>query len=98
MAWRVEVSARVALGLQCGHTAIQCCEDPWIDRGEIDALNSLTPRKQLSLYFVNRVSCVPSPLSHYHSLAQLEGLVLVLPLRGGVCHLWDVHFVQHDEY
>jgi hypothetical protein len=37
-------------------------------------------------------------LAHHHSLAQLEGLVLGVPLRGGVCHLQALHSVQHDEY
>ena len=58
------------------HTAIQCGEDPWLDRMEIDALDSLTPRKELSLYFVDRVSHVQLCLSYYNSLAQLQGFVL----------------------
>jgi hypothetical protein len=65
---------------------------------EIDAFHSLTPRKQLSLYFVDRISCVHFHLAHYNSLTQLQGLVLDLPLWGGVGHLDAVHGVQHDRY
>ena len=78
------------------HTAIQCGEDPWLDRVEIDALDTLTPRKQLPLYFVHRVSRFRIHLAHHHRLAQLKVLVLGVPLGGGVCHVQALHCVQHD--
>lgn len=80
------------------HTAIQCGENPWLDGVEIDALDTLTPRKQLPLYFVHRVSRVRIHLAHHYSLAQLQVLVLGVPLRGGVCHLQALQCIQNDGY
>ena len=52
---------------------------------EINSLNSLAAGKQLSLYFVYRISIVRRHHSHHNRLAQLQALIP--PMWWGLCHL-----------
>jgi hypothetical protein len=47
----IHISMRPDISCAKEHTAIQRRQDPWLDRVKIDTLYTLTPRKQLSLYF-----------------------------------------------
>lgn len=64
---------------------------------EINALDSLAPRKQLSLYVVHRVSRDRWHLAHNNCLSQIQALILGVRRQRGQGHLETVYrWIQHD--
>jgi hypothetical protein len=95
MTWKKSGSAITNTSNALQPTAVQRCQNPWLDWVEVDAFDPFTPRKQLSLYFIDRVRRVCSHFTNHDCLAQLKISVLsdIFALRGS--HLQSLEGVHN---